>query len=247
MANGSDEVPRYAVESRNIDYRGPAGEALVGYYARPNAHAERRPGVLVVHEWWGANQYVHSRARQLAELGYSALAIDMYGGGRQTIEPAQASTWMSTALANGGLLRERFKAGLDLLCQQPEVDPTQIAAIGYCFGGRVVLEMARHGLDLAGVVSFHGLLATENPATPGLIKAKVLVAHGDADSLVGEQELQCFAEEMRAASADCTLKRYSDAAHGFTNPGSPGYQRKADEQSWQDMQVFLQTLFHERA
>ena len=235
-----------AIHCREIAYQGAAGDALVGYYACDERRPGPRPGVLVVHEWWGLNDYARRRVRELAALGYSALAIDMYGAGRCAAGMEEARALMQEALASPALLRERFLAGLELLRRQPGTDAGRLAAIGYCFGGRVVLDMARQGVALAGVVSFHGLLGTAAPATPGSVTAKILVAHGDADSLIGPADIARFKDEMRAAGADCRFRHHPDAPHGFSNPASPGYQQAADQRSWADMQAFFAELF-ERA
>lgn len=235
-----------AIRSRKIPYADAKGEPLLGFYAHNLEDVELRPGILVVHEWWGPNDFAYSRAQQLAALGYRALAIDMYGRGSAT-DAGQAGEWMRTALADPAQLRERFEAGLQLLRQQPGVDPRRIAAIGYCFGGRVVLDMARQGLDLAGVASIHGLLTTEVPAYRGSLRAKILVAHGDADLLVDDAEVQRFEAEMRNAGANLWLRRYPAAPHGFSNPASSGYQEEAERCSWADVQVFLETLFSDGA
>ncbi|WP_191833978.1 dienelactone hydrolase family protein [Pseudomonas fluorescens] len=233
---------RTNIHCAEIPYTDARGESLQGFYAHDQEDVGLRPGVLVVHEWWGPNDYAHSRARQLAALGYRALAVDMYGRG-STTDAGQAGEWMRIALADPVQLRERFEAGLQLLRQQPGVDPRRIAAIGYCFGGRVVLDMARQGLDLAGVASIHGLLRTELPAQRGSLRAKILVAHGDADLLVDDAEVQRFEAEMRHAGADLWLRRYPAASHGFSNPASSGYQEEAERRSWADVQAFFETLF----
>lgn len=239
----STNVSASAVRTRELSYRSASSDvSLAGYHASPEGD-QLRPGVLVVHEWWGLNDYARQRARELAALGYSALAIDMYGDGRSATDPQQAGQLMHAALADPALLRERFLAGLALLRQLPGTDAERLAAIGYCFGGRVVLDMARQGEPLAGVVSFHGLLGTATPATPGSVKAKILVAHGDADSFVSAEEVARFEAEMQAAQADCRVCHYPDAPHGFTNSASPGYQQEADQRSWLDMQQFLRDLW----
>ena len=150
---------------------------------------------------------------------------------------------MLDALADPQRLRMRFEAGLALLRRQSQVSDQQIAAIGYCFGGRVVLDMARQGLDLAGVASFHGLLGTDTPAMPGMVKAAILVAHGDADELVSESDVSHFEVEMHNAGARYNLKRYQGAPHSYSNPASPNYRKLADQRSWTDLMEFLQQLF----
>ena len=156
-----------AIQTQEIPYTSADGTKLIGYYAYDDAVKGPRPGVVVVHEWWGLNDYSKRRARDLAGLGYSALAIDMYGDGKNTEHPKDAMAFMQAALKDGKAASARFQAGLDLLKKQPHTDPDKIAAIGYCFGGKVVLDMARQGVPLDGVVSFHGALATETRGAPG--------------------------------------------------------------------------------
>lgn len=241
----STYVSASAVRTRGLSYRSAGSDvSLAGYHACAEGD-QPRPGVLLVHEWWGLNDYARRRARELAALGYNAMAIDMYGEGCNTTDPVQAGQLMHAALADPALLRERFRAGLEQLRQLPGTDGAHLAAIGYCFGGRVVLDMARQGEPLAGVVSFHGLLGTATPTTPGSVKARILVAHGDADSFVGAEEVARFKAEMHDAQADCRFCHYPAAAHGFTNSDSPGYQQAADQASWADMQQFLRELFAE--
>ncbi|MCS9179416.1 dienelactone hydrolase family protein, partial [Pseudomonas aeruginosa] len=154
-----------AIQTREMPYRSADGTRMVGYFAYDDSKPGIRPGVIVVHEWWGLNDYAKRRARDLAELGYSALAIDMYGEGKHTEHPQDAMAFMQAATRDADAAKARFLAGLELLKRQPQTDPSQIAAIGYCFGGKIVLDMARQGLPLAGVASFHGALGTATPAT----------------------------------------------------------------------------------
>lgn len=247
-----------AVQTREIPYQDADGKRLVGYYAYDDAVQGERPGVVVVHEWWGLNDYAKRRARDLAALGYSALAIDMYGNGKHTEHPEDAKAFSSAALQDPDAAAKRFNAGVDLLKQQPGTDADKLAAIGYCFGGKVVLDAARRGEPLAGVVSFHGALVTQTPATPGSVKAMVLVEHGAADSMVTEQQVEAFKKEMSDAGARFEFVSLPGAKHGFTNPdadrlghaghdshGAPdiAYNKPADERSWADMQAFLKKLF----
>jgi dienelactone hydrolase len=176
----------------------------------------------------------------------------MYGDARTTTRPEDAVALMQAATASVAITRQRFVAGLDLLLRQPQVDPQRIGAIGYCFGGKLVLDMARQGLPLAGVVSFHGRLTPAVPATPGSVRARVLVEHGEADSMTTPEQLQDFQEEMRQAGADYRLVIHPGARHGFTNPQADerrtatldiGYQREADERSWEDMKAFFAEVF----
>ncbi|MCX2901570.1 dienelactone hydrolase family protein [Pseudomonas mandelii] len=244
-----------AIKAQEIPYQSADGTRLIGYYAYDDSIKGPRPGVVVVHEWWGLNDYAKRRARDLAALGYSALAIDMYGDGKNTEHPKDAMAFMQAALKDSSAASARFQAGLDLLKQQPQTDPQKLAAIGYCFGGAVVLNAARQGVPLAGVVSFHGALATQTPATPGKVKAKILVEHGALDSMVTADNVAAFKAEMDKAGADYQFVSLEGAKHGFSNPdadrlghgdhGGPdiGYNKAADEKSWADMQAFLKKIF----
>lgn len=241
-----------AIQTREIPYTAADGTRLVGYHAWDDAISGPRPGVIVVHEWWGLNDYAKRRARDLAALGYSALAVDMYGDGRNTQHPDDAKAFMNAALADPAIPKARFQAGLDLLKAQPQTDPARLAAIGYCFGGKVVLDMARQGLPLAAVVSFHGALVTATPATPGSVKAKVLVEHGAADSFITPEQIAAFKAEMDQAGADYRFVELPGAKHGFSNPDADahkghgldlGYQKEADERSWADMQALFKEVF----
>ncbi len=226
---------------------------LRGFLAKPASAGEKHAGVLVVHEWWGLNDYMRERAHMLADLGYTALAIDMYGEGKVASDPASAGALMNTALADRAGLEAKFAAGLACLQSQPGVDPQRIAAIGYCFGGAVVLHAARIGVPLAAVVSFHGALGSFHTPAPGSVKAQILVCHGDADSLVPEADVDAFEHEMEQAKANYRVVRYPEALHGFTNRaaddngtkyGIPlAYNPDADRHSWDDMRkLFADTL-----
>ncbi len=240
------------VESSVVSYEA-YGIVLKGYIAYDKDVAGARPGVLIVHEWWGHNDYVQKRARQLAELGYVAFAIDMYGGGKSTKHPDQAGEFASQSMANMDLYKAKFVAAHDFLKTHEAVDPEKIAAIGYCFGGSTVLNMARMGVDLDGVVSFHGSLASSVVPEPGAIKAKILVCHGADDSMIPAEHVAAFKKEMDVAGADYTFMSYAGATHSFTNPdadrigkefGIPlGYSEEADKKSWQDMQDFFDKIF----
>jgi dienelactone hydrolase len=240
------------VHAETITYAA-AGTTLRGYLASDGTAAGKRPGVLVVHEWWGLNDYIRRRARMLAELGYTALAIDMYGDGTVADNPTDAGKLMNGVLADMRSGEARFKAAYERLQAEPSVDAARVAAIGYCFGGAVVLHAARIGLPLAGVVSFHGALGSLHKPAPGSVRAKVLVCHGAADSLVSEAEVAGFKAEMDHARADYRLVAYQNALHGFTNPdatangkryGLPlAYDPEADRRSWEDMRNFLSRVF----
>lgn len=244
-----------AIKTQEIPYQSTDGTKMIGYYAYDDAIKGPRPGVVVVHEFWGLNDYAKRRARDLAGLGYSALAIDMYGGGKNTEHPKDAMAFMQETLKDSAVASARFQAGLDLLKQQPQTNPDKLAAIGYCFGGGVVLNAARQGLPLKGVVSFHGALATNTPATPGSVKAKILVEHGAKDSMITADNVAAFKSEMDKAGADYKFVSLKDAKHGFSNPdadrlshgdhGGPdiGYNKAADASSWADMKAFFKKIF----
>jgi dienelactone hydrolase len=236
------------VRTERIEYR-HGGTVLEGYLAYDVAGTGKRPGVLVVHEWWGLNDHTRRRAEQLARLGYVAFALDMYGKGVSTTDPKEAGRLAGLFRNDRTFGRARAAAGMDVLKGRPEVDPARIAAIGYCFGGTVVLEMARGGADLKGVVSFHGGLATPNPEDAKNIKGKVLVLHGADDTFESPAEIAAFQEEMRQAGVDWQMVYYGGAVHSFTNPdaGKAGikgvaYNEAADRRSWQAMRDFFDEI-----
>ena len=240
------------LQTQEVTYQ--AGDTeLKGYLAWDDSIKGKRPGVLVVHEWWGHNPYARKRAEMLAELGYTALAVDMYGEGKMASHPDDAGKFSSAVKKNMPLAKERFEAAMGLLQEQDSVSDDQMAAIGYCFGGGIVLEMARAGYDLDGVVSFHGSLGTASPAQKGKVKASVLVLNGKADPFVKHEEIETFKYEMQAAEVDYEFIDYPGAQHSFTNPdadkfgkefGLPlTYSKEADEQSWQAMQDFFNKIF----
>jgi len=240
-----------ATNGETITYQ--AGDTeLVGWVETPS-RAAPRPGVLVVHEWWGLNDYIRGRVHMLAELGYEALAVDMYGDGATGANPEEATALMSAALGDVPALEARFRAAFDTLAARPGVDAAKIAAIGYCFGGAVVLHAARIGMPLAGVASFHGSLGSFHKPAPGSVKAKILVCHGAADDLVPESDVTAFKSEMDAAGADYRFVAYPGAKHGFSNPGATAkgeqcgmplaYDADADAKSWSDMRTLFDQIF----
>jgi dienelactone hydrolase len=240
------------VRGEDVKYR--AGDTtLKGYLVYDDSIAGKRPGVLVVHEWWGLNDYARKRARMLAELGYTALAVDMYGDGKVAEHPDEAGKFAAESKKNMETAEARFRAALELLQNQPTVDPSEIAAIGYCFGGGVVLEMARRGVDLAGVVSFHGALATDAPAQPGKVKARVLVFNGGDDPFVPPDQVKAFEKEMSAAGVNYVFINYPGVKHSFTVADADekgkkfnlplAYNAQADADSWARMQRFFDSLF----
>lgn len=251
MATGL--TPAYAkITGKNVEYTAE-GVALKGYLAYDDSMKGKRPGVLVVHEWWGLNDYVRKRARMLAELGYTALAVDMYGDGKTATHPDDAGKFSSEVMKNFDAAKARFTAAEDFLKKQPTVDPDRVAAIGYCFGGGVVLNMARQGADLKGVVSFHGSLTAVKPAEPGAIKAKILVLHGGDDKFTTPEQIEMFKEEMKKAGADYRFIVYPGAIHAFSNPDATAlgkkfnipiaYNAEADRKSWEEMKKFFEMIF----
>ncbi len=221
------------------------GTKLVGYLAYDDKYDTPRPGVLVVHEWWGLNDYARKRTEMLAELGYVAFALDMYGE-KVTEHPKEAGEWSGEIRSNVKQWRERALSGLKVLTEQKNVDYQNIAAIGYCFGGSTVLQMAFAGEPLKAVVTFHGGLVVPSEEEAEGIKTAVLVCHGASDSFIPEKTAQEFREALTKADVDWMMVYYANAKHGFTNPGADeyglpplGYNKKADKRSWTDMQDFL--------
>ena len=240
---------RAAVKTQVVEYR-HGDTVLEGYLAYDDAVAEKRPGVVVVHEWTGLDDYAKRRAEQLAGLGYVALAIDMYGKGVRPIDDKEAAALAGKYRGDRKLMRERAAAGLDVLRNNSMTDPRRVAAVGYCFGGTVVLEMARSGAPLAGVVSFHGGLDTPTPADARNIKGKVLALHGADDPFAPAAQRAAFEDEMRKGGVDWQLVVYGGAVHGFTNPDNGtdkskglAYDAAADRRSWQAMKDFFSEIF----
>ena len=238
-----------AVQTKTVQYK-QGDQALEGYLAWDDATAGPRPGVLVVHDWTGMGDYVKMRCRKLAELGYIAFGADIYGKGVRPASPQQAGAVAGKFKKDQKLMRDRVRAGLDVLRGDPLCDPKRIAAIGYCFGGTCVLELARSGADVAGVVSFHGGLSTANPADAKNIRGKVLVLHGGDDPHVSPKEVQAFQEEMRAAGVDWQFVAYGGAVHAFTVPSAgsdksrgAAYNEAADRRSWEAMRAFFAEIF----
>ena len=223
------------------------------YLAQDESISAASPGIILVHEWWGVNDYMRKRAHMLAELGYVALAIDMYGGGKVADNPDEAGALMNGVLGDMETGTQALRDGYELLCDQPSVDANKTAAIGYCFGGAMVLHMARIGLPLSAVASFHGALGSFHTAEPGSIQAKILVSHGEADSMVTMDTLDGFKTEMDAAKANYKATVYPGAKHGFSNPQADingpkygldlGYQELADEASWNAMKDLFNEVF----
>jgi dienelactone hydrolase len=248
----TDPAPGLQVATQELAYQAD-GVELKGFLAWPTSAADKRPGILVAHEWWGLNEYAKDRARKLAELGYVALALDMYGDGKNSEHPADAKTWMMAVMADPNTAAKRFEAAKAALAADPHVDPTRLAAIGYCMGGALVLQAARRGDDLDLVASFHGNYATPKPLEKDAFKGKIFVAHGAADSFTTPAQVQGLKQELDAAGANYEFVEYAGAKHGFTNPNATelgkkngldvAYDAKADAESWSKLQELLSEAF----
>ncbi len=238
-------------KEENVTYNAN-GVTMKGYLVYDSTKPGKRPGILVVHEWWGLNDYPKMRARKLAQLGYVAMAVDMYGDGKIANNPDEAGKMAGPFYKNLELTKSRFDAALNKLKTVDEVDTSQIGAIGYCFGGGVVLNVARMGEPLVGVVSFHGTLLGA-PARKDLLKSKILVCHGQADQAVKLEDLEAFKKQMDSIGANYTVKVYPNATHAFTNPMTTEigekynlpmrYNAAADSASWADMKDFFGRIF----
>lgn len=240
------------VQGKEVIYTA-GGITLKGYIAYDDAIKGKRPGVLVVHEWWGNDEYARKRARMLAELGYTALALDMYGDGKQAHHPDEAAKFSGELAKNLPLAKARFESAMKLLRQQKNVDAENIAALGYCFGGSVALQMARLGEDLKGVASFHGGLATETPAQPGKVRARIISFTGTEDPMIPAEQVAAFRQEMEKAGVNYKAVTFAGVKHSFTNPAADEYGRKfnlplaydaaADKASWDETKGFLADVF----
>lgn len=229
------------------------GITMNSFVAYDESSDKKRPAVLVIPEWWGLNDYAKGRALQLAALGYIAIAVDFYGNGKTADNPDSAGKLAMPFYKDVKMAQSHFDAALAKLKSYPQTDTARIAAIGYCFGGAQVLNMARLGENLKGVVSFHGNLAGV-PADKKLLKAKILVCHGEADQFVKPAEVAAFKKQMDAIGADYTLKTYPGATHAFTNPNSTAvgekfkmpiaYNAAADTASWKEMRAFFDKIFN---
>jgi len=238
-----------AVKTKQVTYTHD-GVTLKGYLAWDDAASGKRPGVLVVHEWWGLNDYARKRAEQLAGLGYVAFACDMYGDGKTTEHPKEAGEMAGTVRKNLTTWLGRANAGLKVLKDHELVDGKKLAAIGYCFGGSTALQLAHSGADLAAVVSFHGALPVPEGDQAGKIKAKILICHGAADSFIGEAIIQKVRNAYDSAKVDYQLVYYGGAVHSFTVPDADKkeikgirYNAAADRRSWQAMQALFGEVF----
>lgn len=238
----------FPITTREIEYTAPDGQRLIGYFATPTTD-QPVAGVIVAPEWWGRNEYTEQRARELAEHGFAALAIDMYGDKRVTTEVPQASAWMNQTFEQADTIVNRAQAGLATLAAQPEVNTEKLAAIGFCYGGKVVLDLTRSGADIKAVVTFHAVLAASAPAEKGKVKAEILVLHGELDSMVTLDNVASFRQEMHDADVDHEVVIFEDAKHGFSNPLADerakannvdlGYNAEAERQGLEAMYELL--------
>jgi dienelactone hydrolase len=226
--------------------------SMKGFVAYDASTSKKRPVIMIVHEWWGLNDYTKSRARQLAELGYLAMAVDLYGNGQQAENPEQANNLATPFYKDPSMAKARFDAALAIVKNRAEADTNQMAAIGYCFGGAQVLNFARLGSPLKGVVSFHGSLVGV-PADKNLLSAQILVCHGATDPFVPATEVAQFKKQMDSIGAVYSFKSYAGATHAFTNPNATAlgkkfsmpiaYNAAADSASWNDMKFFFVQIF----
>jgi dienelactone hydrolase len=237
------------IRTATVEYK-HGSAVLEGYLAYDDTIQGKRPGVLVVHEWWGLTPNIRKHAEDLARLGYIAFAVDMYGNGITAGDPKKAAELSGVYRNDRKLMFNRAMSGFDILSHHPLVIPEKIAASGYCFGGTTVLELARGHAPVAGVVSFHGSLDTPEPAATKDVRAKVLVLHGSEDPFSSRDQINIFMDEMRKSGADWQMVFYGGAVHAFTNTDADqygikgiAYNEKADKRSWQAMRIFLDELF----
>lgn len=238
-----------SVSGEYIDYK-DGNTQLEGYLAFDPSVKDKRPLILVVHEWRGINEYTRKRCDELAALGYVAFAPDIYGKGVRPSTNEEAGKEAGKYKIDRKLMRQRMQAGLNAAKKFVIADSTRIAVIGYCFGGTAALELGRSGAEVDGIISFHGGLSNPHPADAKNIKAKVLICHGAIDPSVPEKEVLAFQKEMNDAGVDYQFISYSNAVHAFTNPSAgndiskgAAYNRAADIRSWNHLMVFLKELF----
>lgn len=237
-----------AIVSNTVAYM-DGDVVLEGFFAFDDAFTGRRPAVLINHAWGGRDEFVADKAKKIARLGYVGFALDMYGKGILGSGPEQNAVLMKPFMEDRVLLQKRVRAALAAVRLMPWVDDSRCAAIGFCFGGLCVLDLARSGADVKGVVSFHGLLAAPGNTRGDAIKAKVLALHGHDDPMVPPDQVLAFEQEMTEAGVDWQMHVYGNTMHAFTNPvaNDPGfgtvYQPDADKRSWQAMENFLAEIF----
>ncbi|MBK7559891.1 MAG: dienelactone hydrolase family protein [Chitinophagaceae bacterium] len=247
----SAETKAPKLKEENISYKIDS-LTMDGYIVYDENTEGKRPAVLVVHEWWGLNDYTKRRARELAALGYIAMAVDMYGNGKRADNPTDAGNLATPFYQNPVMAKAHFDAAVNKLKEYTQVDTANMAGIGYCFGGGVLLNIARMGEGLKGIVSFHGSLMG-TPADKNLLKANILVLHGDDDQFVPATEVAAFKKQMDSIGAAYTFKSYAGATHAFSNPDATAvgekfkipiaYNAAADTASWNEMKLFFSGLF----
>ncbi|XVU29364.1 dienelactone hydrolase family protein [Actinoplanes sp. CA-054009] len=241
-----DTVPAGAgarIEDETVAYE-HEGQPLQGYAVHDTAVTDRKPAVIVVHDWTGLREYPKARAQMLARLGYFAFAADIYGAGVTFDNDEQSAAEAGKYYGDLALMRARVRAAYDVVARDPRVDPDRIVVLGYCFGGSAALEFARTGAPLAGAVSFHGSLVTHEPADVAAINAPLLVLTGADDPVVPDEAVQRFADELRTRDdLDWQITLYSGAQHAYTLPGIPPYHEKADKRSWRELVNFLDEVF----
>jgi dienelactone hydrolase len=242
-------VARAEVQTKKIAYKHGDLECQ-GFLAWDDAAAGPRPGVLVLHEWWGLNDYARERTEQLAKLGYVAFAADLYGEGKVTEHPKEAGAMAAKVRANVQDWRKRAATALEVLAAQPQCDKTRLAAIGYCFGGSTALQLAYSGADLKAVATFHAALPAPTPQEAEQVKAAILVCHGADDKFIPEQAIKAFRDALDKAGVKYEFVSYPGAVHSFTVPSAdkhniPGmkYNKAADEDSWKRMAALLAEKF----
>src|SRR5437764_2368391 len=223
---------------------------MKGFVVYDDATEAKRPGIVMVHEWWGITKHIHDEARKFAEQGYTAFIADMYGDGKTADNPKDAGALSGFVMKNAKVMEQRFNAARDELARQPSVNPQRIGAVGYCFGGAVVLNMARAGADLTAIAGFHASLGLNTPApAPGTVKAKILVLNGANDPFVKREQYDALKKDFDAAKADYRIIEYPGAVHAFTNPEATllgkkfslplRYDEKADQESKAEAAKFL--------
>jgi dienelactone hydrolase len=250
-SNVNSKTPSPAIKEEVVTYMAN-GVSLKGFLAYDENIKGKRPAILVVPEWWGINDYIKMRVRKLAELGYIAMAADMFGDGKIAPDPKAAQDFTSPFYKDAQLAKTRLDAAMTKIKEYKQTDRNNIAAIGYCFGGYVVLNSAKLGADLKGVVSFHGGL-TGVPVNKSLLKAKILVCHGASDKFVSEKDYNLLKHQLDSIGADNTFKIYANATHAFSNPDATRigkefnmpieYNAEADKNSWNDMKIFFGRIF----
>jgi dienelactone hydrolase len=238
------------IETEEIKYT-VGDKEFTGFMAYDKSK-KKRPGILVLHEWWGHDKYARKRAKMLAKLGYTAFALDAYGTGVQAKHPDDAKKFMNATFSDGNLPK-KFDTAHNILKNHKTVDADKTATIGYCMGGGINLAMARAGKDLDGFIVVHGSLGTKTPVKEGVIKGKILVLNGAADPFVPAEQVAAFEKEMKAAKVDYKLVNYKDAKHSFSNPHATergkkfnlplAYNKKADKASWKEVKKFLKEIF----